>query len=214
MTTRPTRRRSGAVGVGVILAASLLWLTGCGDGADPGAEAAASASSSGTASASTSPDEGPEAPEAPELLEEREIDGAMAAVHYWFDVTNHARDTGDISGLDEVTLDDCLRCERDKTRWTELAAEDCTIEFQGEPEHSIYRAEVFEGWEYARVFVQYSEPAAVEHGEDCDQTYEAYDDGLVVDLAYLETDGGWKIEQLYTWDDYDTLMQENVESSE
>ncbi|WFP16257.1 hypothetical protein [Citricoccus muralis] len=58
-------------GVGVILAGSLLWLTGCGDGANPGAEAAASASS-GTASATSSP----EAPEAPELLEEREIDGA------------------------------------------------------------------------------------------------------------------------------------------
>lgn len=146
----------------------------------------------------------------PELVKDRALEGAMAAVHHWFAGVHHAQLTGGVSAIDEVSWGTCARCEDEMTAWVDQAAQGCFVEFAGEPELRIYRAEVFEGWKFARVNLAYSEPDGTQRGGDCAGDFEAFDDSLVIHLAYAGIDGRWKMEDFWTWDEYETWLEQNA----
>ncbi|WP_261624433.1 DUF6318 family protein [Nesterenkonia marinintestina] len=50
-------------------------------------------------------------PEKPDAMFEETEEGAIAALEYWWEVREHARNTGDLSVLREISTEDCRMCQ-------------------------------------------------------------------------------------------------------
>ena len=58
-----------------------------------------------------------------------------------------------------------------------------------------------------------SEPEGTQRGGDCAGDFEAFEDSLVIHLAYTGIDGRWKMEDFWTWDEHETWLEQNAQES-
>lgn len=203
----------------LLTTASLLVLTGCADTAAGTASASsvdatdATSGSTAESSAESRSAAESEAPDMPELVEDRALEGAMAAVHHWFDGLHHAQLTGDVSAIEEVSWGTCARCEDQMSRLADFGAQGCTAEVEDEPLGRIYFAEVYDGWKTVTVTIAYDEPTRQLQGEGCEGMVEGAEHELVLDLKYGGIDGHWKVEEVWAVDELRRLHEEEAQES-
>lgn len=52
-------------------------------------------------------------PEKPDAMFEETEEGAVAALEYWWEARQYARDTGDVTPLEDASMDECRMCEHE-----------------------------------------------------------------------------------------------------
>ncbi|WP_248762216.1 DUF6318 family protein [Pseudarthrobacter sp. SSS035] len=122
-TSRPSRLHFVAA-----VAASVLLLTGCNAGGDPGGTSSASPTSTASPSATPAPTPTPAyvpasasgraqnvpVPVLPEVAKTETKEGLEAFAAYWFQLLSYGYETGDTAQISAITSSDCTMCERAK----------------------------------------------------------------------------------------------------
>ncbi|MHA7297588.1 DUF6318 family protein [Pseudarthrobacter sp. MDT3-1] len=120
-----TSRRSRLYLVAAV-AASVLLLTGCNSGGDPGGTSSASPTSTASPSATPTPTATPAyvpasasgraqnvpVPVLPEVAKTETKEGAIAFARYWFEVLSYSYETGELSLHESLTPQTCAPCQK------------------------------------------------------------------------------------------------------